>query len=243
MEGPSIKLVAERLQVFKNQAVSRMEGNARFDKARFAGQVLETVFSVGKNLFLVFPAACLRLHFLMYGRYTIDRPRPGKQPRLAITFTRGTFYFYNGAIEMMASQEVRARFDPSVDIMSAAFDETKVRDLVKRQPSAFVCDILMDQDVFAGVGNMIKNEALFRVKMHPMARVGQLADSRIDELIRAVKDYSMLFYNQKRAGKPLRDTFRVYQKTCCITCGGPVTREKGGEANRLNYYCPRCQPP
>nr|MDO8085209.1 zinc finger domain-containing protein [Candidatus Sigynarchaeum springense] len=243
MEGPSIKLVAERLQMFKNQAVSRIDGNARFEKARFVGQILESVFAVGKNLFLQFPAGCLRLHFLMYGRYEIDRPLEGKQPRLVIAFARGTFYFYNGAIEAMASQDVRARFDQSVDIMSVAFDEVKVHGLVKGRPGAFICDVLMDQDVFAGVGNIIKNEALFRAKMHPMARAGQLADSRIDELIRAARDYSILFYDQKRAGKSLRDTFQIYQKARCIACGGPVTREKAGEANRLNYYCPRCQPP
>ncbi len=243
MEGPSIKLVAERLQRFKNQAVSRMDGDARFDKSRFTGQVLESVFAVGKNLFLQFPVGCLRLHFLMYSRYEIDAPREGKQPRLEIAFTRGTFYFYNGAVQAMASQEVRERFDPSVDVLSSMFDEAKVLRLAKGQPDAFICDVLMNQGVFAGVGNMIKNEALFRVKMHPMARVRQLSEARISVLIRTALDYSTLFYNQKRAGKPLRDMFQVYQKSRCTAYGGPITREKAGEANRLNYCCPRCQRP
>jgi endonuclease-8 len=122
------------------------------------------------------------------------------------------------------------------------FDDAKVLRLVKGQPDAFICDVLMDQDVFAGVGNMIKNEALFRVKMHPMERVRQLPDARINELIRAARDYSMAFYDVKRARKPLSDTFQVYQKSRCTACGGPITREKAGDANRLNYYCPRCQP-
>ncbi|MBN2150348.1 MAG: hypothetical protein JW839_02765 [Candidatus Lokiarchaeota archaeon] len=242
MEGPSIKLVAERLQRFKNQPVSRMEGNARFQKDRFIGQVLESVFAVGKNLFLQFTGGCLRLHFLMYGRYEIDAPREGKLPRLVIAFARGTFYFYNGAVEPMACQAVRERFDPSVDILSPMFDRAKVLRLIRMQPGALICDVLMDQTVFAGVGNMIKNEALFRVKMHPMSRAGLLAEERLGELIRAAREYSMSFYDQKRAGKPLRDTFQVYQKTRCAACGGPVTREKAGNAKRLNYFCPRCQP-
>jgi endonuclease-8 len=243
MEGPSIKVVAERLQRFKGQAASSVDGSAKFDKARFAGQVLGSVFAVGKNLFFQFPAGCLRLHFLMYGRYEINAPREGKQPRLVIVFTRGTFYFYSGAVQAMTGQEVRERFDPSVDVLSSMFDEAKVRGLVRGQPDASICDVLMDQDVFAGVGNMIKNEALFRIKLHPMTRVNQLTDGCIDELIRAARDYSTTFYNVRRAGTPLRDTFLVYQKARCTTCGGPVTREKAGEANRLNYYCPRCQQP
>jgi endonuclease VIII len=243
MEGPSIKVVAEQLQWFKGQVASRMDGSAKFEKSRFAGQVLESVFAVGKNLFFQFQVGCLRLHFLMYGRFEIDAPREGKQPRLVISFTRGTFYFYNGAVQAMTSQEVRERFDPSIDVLSSMFDEAKVYGLVKGQPGAFICDVLMDQDVFAGVGNMIKNEALFRIKMHPMERVHELTDGRIGELIQAARNYSMLFYTVKRAGKPLRDTFQVYQKSKCTACGGPVTRENAGEANRLNYYCPRCQQP
>ncbi len=57
-------------------------------------------------VFIKFPARCLRLHVLMYGRYTIDKPRECKQPQLVISFTHGTFYFYNGTVEAMTTQDV-----------------------------------------------------------------------------------------------------------------------------------------
>jgi endonuclease-8 len=104
MEGPSIRVVSERFHRFKGQYVSPMEGHVRLDKSRFAGQVLGSVFAVGKNLFFQFPVWYLRLRFLMYGRFEIGAPREGKQPRLVIAFARGAFYFYNGAVRAMTSQ-------------------------------------------------------------------------------------------------------------------------------------------
>ena len=46
--------------------------------------------------------------------------------------------------------------------------------VLKLQPDTLVCDALLDQDLFAGVGNIIKNEVLFRTRVHPESTIGDL---------------------------------------------------------------------
>lgn len=39
------------------------------------------------------------------------------------------------------------------------------------------CDALLNQDLFAGSGNIIKNEVLFRIGVHPWSTLGALPDT------------------------------------------------------------------
>ena len=49
----------------------------------------------------------------------------------------------------------------------------------RRCRETLVCDALLDQNVFAGVGNIIKNEVLFRIRVHPLSTVGALPAAKL----------------------------------------------------------------
>ena len=51
--------------------------------------------------------------------------------------------------------------------MNENWNAAKARKKLKAIPKTLVCDALLDQTIFAGVGNIIKNEVLFRIKVHP----------------------------------------------------------------------------
>jgi endonuclease-8 len=38
---------------------------------------------------------------------------------------------------------------------------------LKAEPTKLICDALLEQDIFSGVGNIIKNEVLYRIRVHP----------------------------------------------------------------------------
>jgi endonuclease-8 len=57
-----------------------------------------------------------------------------------------------------------------------------------------ICDILLNQSVFAGVGNIIKNEALFNGKVHPLSIAGKIPKTKLETIARAAREFSMLFY-------------------------------------------------
>jgi endonuclease VIII len=62
--------------------------------------------------------------------------------------------------------------------MSPLWDEKAVTKLAKAGQERMICDVLMDQEIFAGLGNIIKNEVLFNVHLHPEAIVEDLPAKR-----------------------------------------------------------------
>ena len=119
--------------------------------------------------------------------------------------------------------------------------------------SAPVKNLLLDQRVVAGLGNIYACEALFEARIHPLHPAGRLdarACGRLARAIRAVLERAI-----EAGGSTLRDyvaadgrlgnfqnAFRVYDRA-----GAPCPRCRTGVARvvlagRSTFFCPRCQP-
>ncbi len=72
-----------------------------------------------------------------------------------------------GASVKFIEEPLENIYDRRVDVMSEQWDEKYVLKLMKADPTQMVTDALLDQNKFAGVGNIIKNEVLLRVHTHP----------------------------------------------------------------------------
>ena len=68
--------------------------------------------------------------------------------------------------------------------MGSEWNPDKVKDLMKPETDTYVCDALLKQHLFAGVGNIIKNEVLFRTRIQPLSKVGSLPAKKLSELIK-----------------------------------------------------------
>src|SRR5689334_12775679 len=99
-EGPSIVLAKEAIKHLTGLTVKSAHGNTtKIDIEKLFGTTLKSVRSWGKHLLLKFNTFTLRVHFLMFGSYTIGEPKAGRSPRLAILFEGGdSLYFYACAI-------------------------------------------------------------------------------------------------------------------------------------------------
>jgi hypothetical protein len=64
-------------------------------------------------------------------------------------------------------------------------------------PDALVCDALLDQNVFAGVGNIIKNEVLFRIRVHPLSKLGALPAHKLRALGGAGAPVQLRFFGME----------------------------------------------
>lgn len=113
-------------------------------------------------------------------------------------------------------------------------------------------DVLLDQRVVAGVGNIYMNEALFEARLHPLARAHRLRAAAWDELATAVR--SVLQRGLDNRGTTLRDyrdadgraggnqhALAVYGRAgeACLACSGPLRALTVG--GRTTTYCPACQ--
>lgn len=71
-----------------------------------------------------------------------------------------------------AESQQRIRMMEELDVCSPKFNFSRAEREVKKQGGRMLCDVLMDQKVLPGVGNIIKNEALFDSGLHPAVKVG-----------------------------------------------------------------------
>ena len=61
---------------------------------------------------------------------------------------------------------------------------------MKRNPGLLACDVLLEQDIFADVGNIIKNEVLYRICVQPESLVNKLPEPKFKKLIEEARTYS-----------------------------------------------------
>lgn len=103
-----------------------------------------------------------------------------------------------------------------------------------------VCDALLDQNIFAGVGNIIKNEVLFKIHVQPETKVGDLPSGKTDELVKEARDYSFQFLEWKKQFV-LKKNWLAHTKKTCPQCNLPFTNKHLGKTNRRSFYCTNCQ--
>jgi endonuclease-8 len=239
-EGPSIVILKELVQAFKGKKILEVTGNVKtIDKQLLVNQKIVDIRSWGKHFLLCFPGFTVRIHFLLFGSYTIDEKK-NANVRLGLRTSKGALYFYACSVKLLEG-EVDEHYDWSGDVMSDEWDPRKARKKLKEQPDVLVCDALLDQDVFAGVGNIIKNEVLYRIRVHPMSKVGALPPRKLSEMIREARIYSFDFLKWKKAYE-LRKHWLAHAKQVCPRDEAPlIWVPKLGKRQRRAFYCEVCQ--
>ncbi len=90
------------------------------------------------------------------------------------------------------------------------------------------------------MGNIIKNEVLFRIGVHPASSIGALPPRKLTTLVREARQYSFDFLEWKRAFV-LKKHWKVHTRRSCPDCGGPVLKQYLGTTARRSFFCERDQ--
>jgi formamidopyrimidine-DNA glycosylase len=123
---------------------------------------------------------------------------------------------------------------------------------VSRGRTAAIKNLLMDQRVVAGVGNIYASEILFRARVRPSRRAGRVTRAELERIAsitaevlhQAIGSRGTTFrsYRDSR-GQPGRfaSKLRVYDREGqpCLECATPIRAVVIGQ--RSSFYCPRCQ--
>jgi endonuclease-8 len=237
-EGPSIVILREEAAHFAGRTILHAEGNAKIDMQRLPGQRVRSIRSFGKQTLIELPALAIRVHLLMFGSYRIDE-RKDTAPRLSLGFDNGELNFYSCSVRLLEG-ELDELYDWRSDVMSDQWDPALARARLRKMPDTLVCDALLDQNLFAGVGNIIKNEVLYRIRVHPLSTVGALSPRKLGELVKQARVYSFEFLAWKRAFV-LRKHWLVHNRGRCPRHDIPLVRAYLGKTNRRSFYCERCQ--
>jgi endonuclease-8 len=237
-EGPSIVILREEAAGFVGQRIRRAEGNAKIDMTRLPGKRIESLRSFGKQTLIELPDVAIRIHLLMFGSYRINE-RKDAAPRLSLGFDKGELNFYSCSVRLLDG-DLDELYDWRGDVMSDAWDPALARRKLRAMPDTLVCDALLDQNVFAGVGNIIKNEVLYRIRVHPLSTVGALPPRKLGELVKQAREYSFEFLAWKKA-YVLRKHWLVHNQGRCPRHDIPLSRAYLGKTNRRTFFCERCQ--
>lgn len=243
-EGPSLVLLREELACFAGAVVQGTAGSAKIDLPRMRRRRVRSVRTWGKHLLFEFDDFSLRIHLLLYGRCRVialpEKGEGGAAPRVSIEFEGARVDFYACSAKFVEGPLDDA-YEWRADVMSEAWDPAAARAKLRSAPEMLACDALLDQAVFSGVGNIIKNEVLFRTKIHPLSRIGSLPTRKLATMVAEARRYSFDFLEWKRAFV-LKSKWQVHTRSLCPRCGGALRKDaKLGKEKRRSFCCEHCQ--
>lgn len=238
-EGPSIVILKEKLKPFIGKRVMDANGYAKdFDAGLLVGKTLKDVKSWGKQTLLIFPKFAVRIHMMLFGSYKINEPVK-KNASLHLEFSNGYVNFSISSVKLIG-EPLDELYDWSADIMSDEWDRDKAIAKLKAKPKTMICDALLDQKIFAGSGNIIKNEALFRARLHPESIIGQIPDDKLKELIDEVISFGQDFLKWRKVNQ-LTQHLQAHEKNICPRNLIPFRKADTGKTKRHSYFCEKCQ--
>lgn len=239
-EGPTIVILREEAAGFEGRVVEKVTGNSRLDLQRMRGERITALCSWGKHFLIRFPSFAMRVHFMLFGSYRINERREAA-PRMSLQFSDGEELNFYACSLRYVDGDLDTVYDWSADVMADAWDPKKARRKLKARPNMLAADALLDQTIFSGVGNIIKNEVLHRIRVHPESQIGALSSRKLGELITQAREYSFDFLRWKRE-YVLRKHYQVHTKTICPRDGQRLTyRAKLGHFQRRAFFCENCQ--
>ena len=240
-EGPSILILKELITpLFKNKQIIKAIGNAKVDLSQLTGKTIIDIRCWGKQLLIFTRDATIRIHLLMFGSYSIDEnKKPARSLRLALVVPEHTVFFYTCSVRLLPS-DANKLYDWKADVLSEEWDPVKARKKLKNIPGTMICDALLDQQIFSGVGNIIKNEVLYRVKLHPENIIKDIPALKLSAVIKEARNYSFHFLKWKKEFT-LKKHWLAHTKKTCLRCNLPIIKKYCGKTKRRSFFCSGCQ--
>ena len=230
-EGPSILHLKDQLMPFKNKVVKNAGGYGKMPTDWIKGKKLLDIKTWGKHLLLVFTNGTVRIHLGLFGDVLINE-RKKVNRSFFLEFAKGEMNGY--VVRAKKIENIDQEYDWRTDILSPDFDKNYVKKLVHEHGDKTIDDILMDQDIFTGVGNIIRNEALYRAGIHPLSVVEKIPSAKLTKLINEVLKYAKTFY-QNLTEHGVNKDFQVYKKDFSED-GSEVTMSLLKKSNRKIYF-------
>jgi endonuclease VIII len=222
------------------------------------GLTLQSIEAHGKHLFYRFSKdRTVHVHLGLYGRFRrLNAPfsEPRGQVRWRLLGAERGFDLVGPTACEVLTQDAEATLRERIgfDLLRDDVDVEALRARVNRS-RAVIGRMLLDQSVFAGVGNIFRCESLFEARVHPEREARSLADEELDALLQALsrmmrtglKYNRIIAITREEAGGPLGrvtrgERLRIYKASACPRCGGDVRTWK--VAARAVYACEKCQP-
>lgn len=217
-EGPSILHLRNQLKSFIGKTVKKAGGYGPMQTKWINGKKLLDIKTWGKHLLFIFSNGTVRVHLGLFGDVLVNE-RKKVNRSFYLEFAKGEINGYVVRAQRLTAPPAQV-YDWRTDILSKDFDPLYVKSLLKDEGLKTIDDVLMDQKIFSGVGNILRNEALYRAGIHPLSATGKIPATKITRLLKETAKYAQVFYHELEINE--RHTFAVYQQEYA-TDGSAVT--------------------
>ncbi len=240
-------------------------------KKEIRGKEIKSVYRRGKNIILVLSSGYyLLVHqkmtgHLLYGRWEKKDKwvslKKGPMEDKYNSYIHLIFFLDKGMlalsdlrkfakVKLLKEEELEKELeDIGPDALEISFEEFK--NIIKEKKGK-IKQVLMDQKLIAGIGNIYSDEALFRAGINPFKKASSLKEKELISLYKNIIDVlkkgvkkggeSISDYRNLEGEKGKFDDFRkVYRRKGekCPQCGEEIKRKKIG--SRSTHFCPKCQ--
>jgi endonuclease-8 len=230
------------------------------------GRTIESVSARGKHLLMAFSGdLVLRTHLRMNGSWHIYPSgarwqRPAREMRVLVCTAEACGVGFNIPVaELLSGRDLdRHRQLQSLgpDLLAEPFDRAEAVRRMRGRGGEPIADVLLNQRVLAGIGNVFKSEILFLAGIHPFTPAGALTDPDLDRIVGVSREQlaaNVMTRSQTLSSATGRRTTRslnpreqlwVYSRggKPCRRCGAAIQSAKSGLDARASYWCPNCQP-
>jgi formamidopyrimidine-DNA glycosylase len=221
-------------------------------------QEVSEVSRISKYILIKFEIKTLVVHLGMTGRIRYSKtPELFRWDKIRFKFEKNSEVFYLNFTDTRKFGKVKIVEKVNLNSGIEPFDLTseKIQTLTQKikKKNTEIKNILLDQTVISGLGNIYSNDTLFISKINPLTKGKDLSNSEIEKIIFAsnkalsegiekkgssMKDkmYTDIFGNYGE----YQDNFKIYERKNCLECQTPIIKIhiKG----RSSFYCPNCQP-
>lgn len=238
------------------------------DDTPVVGRTLERVESRGKHVLMHFSGELvLRTHMRMSGSWHIYRPeekwkRPVRDARIVVATANFVAVGFTIPIAEFETAHTLERHEAlgslGADLLAAEpADAAEMIRRLRMHGDEEIADVLLNQRVLAGIGNVFKSETLFVARVNPFGHVADLSDETLRKLVdtgRALLNANVrpsstegivTYFGLRQAMRRADPSERlwVYGRggKPCRRCATPIAWKRQGPYARSTYWCPRCQ--
>lgn len=257
-EGDGIHRSAAALRTaLVGRPLARFDAPGLLGPVPHVGRIVERVECQGKHMEVVWDdGLVLHTNLRLSGQWHLYRNdekwrRPESQMRVTIAVRDWVAVCFNAPIVETYREFDRTRhpgFGPvGPDLSQRDADTTTSieRLLSYPEPEAIIADVLLDQHIASGIGNVFRSEILWFCELDPFARVGTMQRVDCEQVVIAAARLlrAHLADGDATMVPSAREGLLVYGRNGqrCQRCGDTVEIRHLGESARALYFCPGCQ--
>jgi len=223
-----------------------------------AGRTIDAVTARGKHLLIAFSGdLTLRTHMRMNGVWHVYPSgarwrRPARDMRIVIETARAAAVAFSVPVaEFLTARELARHVQLrslGPDLLADHFDAADAARRMRAQGEVAIADVLLSQHVVAGIGNVFKSEVLFLSRINPFTPMSAVSDTAIEDVLaiarRVMRASVRIGTRTTRSSLDPGGRLWVYGRggRPCRRCGTLIQTKKTGDAARITYWCPHCQP-